>query len=655
MKFTVEKDIFKKFPNAKFGGLFILGLNNNRKSENIERILSQYCKSIKGEKNRLNRKKIYTWDNLFLKIGLDSKNITPSHKALLKRAISSGEIPNISPLVNVYNFISLKYTLPIGGHDIDKVKEVVVGQTTGNETFLPMNTEEIEEVPKNEYAYLDKKNQKVLTRNLVWRQADTDKITKETTNVFIPIDDIPGNFGYEEIEKIAMELATIICEELGGKSYFGIVNKYKTKLDSDKLPELQMDPKIPNILLKKRMDVVTDEKKINEVLTKGVKEIFPEKEDLKKLMMSGKRLKLYTGIDPTANFIHMGHIIWMKKLAQFQKLGHEVIFLIGAFTAMIGDPDKQYTREPLTKEKVRQNFKNYKKDASKILDFDWEKNPVQILNNFDWLSRLNLEDWLTVMSKVTMQHILSHDMFRQRIENENPIRLHEVMYPLMQGYDSVHMEVDLEVGGSDQTFNMLTGRILERNILGKEKFVLTLKLLTDNTGTKMGKTTNNAISFKDNPNDCYGKVMSFSDEVTPLAYELLSKKSLSEIEKIKEEIDLNPMKVKKELAFELTTLIHSKEKAEEAATYFQEVIQNQETPDDIPEFRINELADKPILNIIDLLEKTKLVDSRGQAKRLVKQGGVRVNDKKIKDIHIDIKLKEDTIVQAGKRNWVKLI
>jgi tyrosyl-tRNA synthetase len=405
----------------------------------------------------------------------------------------------------------------------------------------------------------------------------------------------------------------------------------------------------PLLNMSNKNNVITDEKKIEEILTKGVKDIFPGKEELKGLMLSGKKLRLYTGIDPTANFIHMGHMIWMRKLSEFQKLGHEVIFLIGGFTAMIGDPDKKYSREPLTREQVQANFTNYKSDASKFLDFDQKENPVKIMNNFDWLSTLNLEKWIEIMSNVTLQHLLSHDMFKERLEAQTPIRLHEIMYPLMQGYDSVAMEVDLEVGGSDQTFNMLTGRILSKNLINKEKYVLSLKLLTDNSGKKMGKTTNNAISFKDSANDVYGKVMSFSDQMLADAYELLSPKSFDEIKEIQKQISQKPMQLKKDLAFELAQIIHNTKAAEDAAKNFEEVVQNKEIPTDIPTIDLDKIRNK---KISDIAASLNLVSSKGEFKRLLTQGGIKLNDSKIEDEDID--LKPGDVLKIGKRKWLKI-
>ncbi len=398
------------------------------------------------------------------------------------------------------------------------------------------------------------------------------------------------------------------------------------------------------------MDVITDESKIDKVLTRGVKEIFPSPKDLKKVMLSGKRLRLYTGIDPTANFLHVGHFIWMRRLAQFQKLGHQVIFLIGGFTAMIGDPDKEYTREPLTKEQVWENFESYRETARKFIDFNWKRNPVTILNNFDWLSQIKLEDWLQIMSKITMQHLLSHEMFATRIKEEKPIRLHEVMYPLMQGFDGVVMGVDLEQGGSDQTFNMLTGRILSRELIGKEKFVLTNKLLTDPTGQKMGKTTDNAISSKDTPENMFGKIMSWPDEMISAGFEMLTYEDLKTIEK---EIEQDPMKAKKKLAFEVVKMVRDEDSANEAQDHFERTVQKGETPKEVQIFKY---SGKPnALELGKFLAEKKIIASNSEAKRLIQQGGFEVNNEKVTDPESELNLKDKNLIKIGKRKFVKII
>ena len=258
--------------------------------------------------------------------------------------------------------------------------------------------------------------------------------------------------------------------------------------------------------------VITDEKLIEEILRRGVEHIYPEPGALKKILLSGKRIRIYCGFDPTGPDLHIGNGNQLRKMAQFQNLGHEVIFLIGDFTAMIGDPDKLAVRKQLTKKEVLANFKGWKKQAETILNFGG-KNPVQIKYNSTWLSKLKFDDVINLASKMTVQRMLERDMFEKRIQEGKPIYIHEFMYPLMQGYDCVHMDVDMEIGGNDQTFNMLVGRDLMKAIKGKEKFVLTINLLTDPTGKKMGKTEGNMVMLTDSADNMFGKIMSVPDEM----------------------------------------------------------------------------------------------------------------------------------------------
>lgn len=661
MKFSVTKKVFSKFPKAKFGALLITGLDNSKENKKVQKLLKKKALEVQSE---LEEKKIKdlpqvkSWRKVFKSLGLDTKTL-PSHEALLKRVKKSGELPNINPLVDIYNIVSLTHQIPIGGHDAQKAPNIRIDETTGNETFQIMNTQEIEKVEQGEIAYLS--DDKVLTRHFVWRQSDTSKTDQKTTDVFIPIDNAAGDMTREEISNIALELVEVITNNLGGKAKFEIVDKDKPKIDFDDLEEISERKNNSDIkkwekyqemakLRPTKMDVVTDEEKIDEVLTRGVKDIFPDKKSLKKLMMSGKRLRLYTGVDPTADFLHVGHFIWMKKLSKFQELGHQVIFLIGAFTSMIGDPDKNYTREPLTKEQVWENFESYEDTARKIIDFDWKENPITILNNFDWLSKINLEDWLEIMSSITMQRILSHEMFSKRIEQEQPIRLHEVCYPLMQGFDSIAMDVDLEVGGSDQTFNMLTGRLLSRKLLDKEKLVLTLKLLADKEGTKMGKTTGNAISSKDSPEDMYGKIMAWTDSMIFQGFELLTDVDLKEFSN--KNIKKDPMGYKKKLAFEIVKLVKDKESAQKAQEHFEQAFQKQETPEDLEKVGI--CGKTTGLELGKKLVEEGIIKSNSQAKRLIKQGAISLNDKKIKSLEDELKLCTGDVLKVGKKKFFEI-
>lgn len=363
-----------------------------------------------------------------------------------------------------------------------------------------------------------------------------------------------------------------------------------------------------------------DEQKINEILTRGVEDVIV-KEELKKKLMSGKKLRLYLGVDPTGFDLHLGHAIVLWKLRAFQELGHEVILLIGDFTARIGDPSgKDATRKPLSEKEVKANMKDYKKQASKILDF----SKVKIKYNSQWLSKLKFEDILKLSSQFTVQQMIQRDMFQRRLEQNLPISMQEFMYPLMQGYDSVAMDVDLEVGGNDQMFNMLAGRTLQKNYNNKDKDVMTTKLLLGTDGRKMSKTFNNHIGLADQPNDMFGKLMSIKDELIGDYLELATRLPPTEIEEILK--ISNPRDQKARLAKEIVRLYHGEKEAASAEGEFEKVFRNKELPSDMPVFNFDLPKD-----IVYLLASTNIVSSKKEAWRLVNQKGVRFNDEVIED------------------------
>lgn len=399
--------------------------------------------------------------------------------------------------------------------------------------------------------------------------------------------------------------------------------------------------------------IMNQDQKIQEVLTRGVENIYPNKESFEKLLKSGKKIKLYCGFDPTAPSLHIGHAIQIRKLAQFQELGHEVIFLIGDFTGMIGDPtDKSKTRPRLTREQLLKNSENYKKQAGKILDFSG-KNPAKIMYNSEWNDKLTFVDLIELSSNFTIQQMLARDMFKKRMQDGKDLYLHEFLYPLTQAYDSVAMDVDLEIGGNDQMFNMLCGRTLIRKIKDKEKFVLTTKLLTDPKGDKMGKTTGNMVNLDEESNEMFGQIMSWPDGLIIPGLELCTDISMEEIYQIDKDIKedkLNPRDAKARLAWQIVSIHYSEKEAEKAAEEFNNVFKEKEKPTDIPVYKAN----KSKVKIIDILFDSKLVSSKGEAKRLIEQGGVKIDDKKIKDCNQEIIIKDKTIIQAGKRKFIQI-
>lgn len=398
------------------------------------------------------------------------------------------------------------------------------------------------------------------------------------------------------------------------------------------------------------MKILTDQNKIQELLTRGVENIYPKKEFLQARLQEGVRLTLYTGYDPTAPTLHIGHAITMMKLRQFQDLGHKVIMLIGDYTGMIGDPtDKTSARSALTHEQVLENCKNYQKQAAGILNFEGE-NPVELKFNGTWHSKLNFADVLDLTSHFTVQRMMERDMFEKRKEENKPIFLHEFLYPVMQAYDSVAMDVDGEVGGNDQTFNMLAGRDLMKDIKNKEKFVLTTKLLVDSNGKKMGKSEGNMIALTDSPEDMFGKVMSWTDDMILKGFELCTKMPMDEVMAVEKELKagVNPRDIKLSLAGEVVKTFLGEESALKAKEYFISTFSKKEQPDEMPEIT------PTVYEIAALLVEARVCKSKSEARQVIDQGGVSINDAKVEKGNYSAVIKSGDIVKKGSRWFVKV-
>ena len=392
--------------------------------------------------------------------------------------------------------------------------------------------------------------------------------------------------------------------------------------------------------------------KIEEVLTRGVEKIYPSKEALKKFLESGKKIRLYSGIDPSNPQLHLGHTIVLKKLREFQNLGHEVILLVGDFTGRIGDPtDKTSMRKKLTHKEVLENAKTYKDQAEKVVKFDG-KNPVKLKFNSEWLDKLTFNEVAELATFFTVQQFLERDMYQKKIKEGKPIGLHEFLYPLMQAYDSVAMNVDMEVGGNDQTFNMLVGRELIKAKLGREKFVITVPLLLGTDGQKMGKSLGNYISLTDNSNDMFGQLMSLKDELVVQYFELCTILPLQSIKSLGKE--LSPMDLKKRLAFEIVKMYHSEKEAQKAQEEFEQVFQKREMPkENIPIYKINDEEAKNF-NPVKALIGSATVATSSEAKRLINQGGVDIDGLRINDYTSPIEIKDNSIIKVGKRKFLKI-
>ncbi|HEX9878920.1 MAG TPA: tyrosine--tRNA ligase [Candidatus Binatia bacterium] len=381
-----------------------------------------------------------------------------------------------------------------------------------------------------------------------------------------------------------------------------------------------------------------------ERIRRGSMEIVNEEELLRKLL-AGRPLRIKTGFDPTAPDLHLGHTVLIQKMKHFQELGHQVIFLIGDFTGMIGDPSgKSETRKQLTREEVQKNAETYKEQVFKILDPD--RTVVEF--NSRWMQQLSAAGLVELSAKYRVARMLEREDFKQRFHNQQSIGIHEFLYPLIQGYDSVMLKADVELGGTDQRFNLLVGRELQRDYGQEPQVVLTMPLLEGTDGVqKMSKSLNNHIGISETPEDIFGKLMSISDELMWRYYELLSDRSLDQVLELKKCVGVgtaHPMDVKKDLACEIVSRFHGQRAAEAAREYFQIRHQKRQVPKDIRK-RFSPAARVPIL---DLLVELQFARSKGEARRLVTQRAVRVDGRVILDMAFEFVKGEHRIVEVGK-------
>lgn len=391
--------------------------------------------------------------------------------------------------------------------------------------------------------------------------------------------------------------------------------------------------------------VEKEETVIREALRRGVEDVLPTYKGLEN-EMKDRRLKLYLGIDPTSPDLHIGHTVPLRKLRQFQDLGHEVVLLFGTFTGMIGDPtDKSAARVKMTPEQIDKNIATYAEQAGKILDLsDDAANPIQIAHNHEWLGKMDFAEVVDLMSNFTVDQMLKRSMFQKRQQDDKPIWLHELTYPLMQGWDAVAMGVDLEVGGKDQTFNMLVGRDLVGRYLDKEKWVMATQLIEDPDGKKMGKTEGNIVNIKSFPEWKYEAIMTWPDSAIPMGFELLTDVPLEEVYKAKELLNKNevhPMKLKEALAYRVVSELDG----HEAASYAEEEFDRVKRKGNLPR-RIKEVQVQSGSELAEVMLQSNLVNDISSAKTKLAQRAVFVNGEIAKRDYV---CKDDDLIQIGKK------
>lgn len=381
---------------------------------------------------------------------------------------------------------------------------------------------------------------------------------------------------------------------------------------------------------------------LDPLLKRRLQDILPNEAALVKRLQQDKPLRVYQGFDPTGTKLHLGHSIGMRNLQRFVELGADVIVLFGTGTVLVGDPSERDTgRKLITQEEIDANIKSWKKQVSRIIDLD----RVTIKMNGDWLINLKLKDIINIASHISAIQLFKRESFTRRIDKGDTVWAHEVLYPLLQGYDSVVMDVDAEIGGTDQTFNMLMGRELQQKINNRDKLVLTNPMILGTDGKQMSKTSNNCIWLEDSAEDMYGKTMSIADNQIQIYYQLLTDLDIPN----QTQIQNQPMETKKTLAFDIAKQFHGLKGATQAQQTFEATVQNNQLPDDIPELKLDQTK-----TILEVLQQANFGNSNGERKRMLAQGGVKLEQTTITDPQYQVELEQDQVIRYGKRKYIKI-
>ena len=392
--------------------------------------------------------------------------------------------------------------------------------------------------------------------------------------------------------------------------------------------------------------------KIEELLTRGVTNIIPNKEALKKPLSGGKKLNVYLGIDPTSTKIHLGHGVVLRKLNKLAQLGHNVTFLIGDYTALVGDTsDKNKERPVLTSEQIAENFQTYKKQAQKILDF----SKVKVRFNSEWLNKLDSKKFIQLCTLFSLNDFISRELIRKRLDTKTRVGLHEILYPALQGYDSYFLNTDIQIGGTDQTFNMQAGRTLQKLWRNKESFIISTEFLIGTDGRKMSKSWENAIWLDDNPNDMYAKIMAINDDLILPYFTIGTNLPMNAVNQMASDLQKgqHPMFIKHLLATQIVLELHSPEAATQAKENFEKTVQQKAAPENIPVFKLPQSLTSGA-TVAEVLVTANLASSKTEAKRLIGQGGVAIDDQTVSDTNSQIKIKNDMIIRVGKRKFVRI-
>jgi len=679
MRFRVAAEIFERFPDACVAIVAATDVANDTPVEAVRALLraaEQEARERLGPDDLKAHPFIARWREAFRALDLNPNKYRSSVEALLARVLKGDELPALSPAVDLVNAVSLRYMLPVGAHDADRLSgDLRVRQAVGGETFHPIGGGEAETVEPGELVYADEAE--VRTRRWVWRQGDGARVTAESRTIFFPID---GWLGLNEADarEAARELARLLQEYLGARTALSFVDRAHPEVTvfegppSPPTPLPTAGPPSPPTPLPAAGEgskgtntgggsggggpairvAEREPDRIDEALTRGVVDVIV-RQDLERRLRAGDKLRVKLGVDPTGPRLHIGRAVTLRKLRAFQELGHTICLVIGDFTAQIGDAsDKDAARRVLSEREVYQNMATYKEQMGRILD----ESRVEWTYNSDWLGQLRFKDVVQLAQLFTVAQMLERENFSLRYAEGKPIGLHEFMYPLMQGFDSYALNADLELGGTDQLFNLMAGRIVQqRGFAKRPQDIMTNKMIWGLDGRKMSTSEGNTILIDEPPVDMYGKVMSMGDAHLVDYFETCTDVPLREVREIEQELagGLNPMAAKKRLAYEITRLYHGDAGALEGQRYFEELHQHKGALADAdwPEAQLDDAAPR---QVGQLFKDAGLVTSTSDARRTIESGGLEIDGQRVTDFAAVVTPYTGMKLRRGKNRLARL-
>lgn len=642
MYFKIEKKLLDAGNGLYTGVVYAEGLNNCNNNEKIIDLLrSEVNRAVAdfSEKSVKEYKELDVYRTALRGVGINSSKYPCSIEAILTRIAKKGEFPSLSPVVDLGNYISLKYRVPVGVHDTDSLDDdLCVRLSDENDCMNEENSIGSDTLKAGEPVYAC--GSSVRTRRWLWRQMPAGRVDANSKNFIFPIDGFIDN--KDVIDQAIEELCALIKEFFDVECENGVVCK--------DTPEFRFGP-----LSEEEMDI---ENQIA-IMLKGVAQhtSIPDiREKLMEAKREGRPLRVKLGLDPSAPDIHIGHSVVLRKIRQLQELGHMAVIIIGDYTGMIGDPTgKSKTRKQLSREDVERNANTYMEQIFKIID----REKTEVYYNSEWLSKMNFGDVIELAAKCTVARMLERDDFNNRYTNHLPLSVHEFFYPLMQAYDSVAIRADIELGGTDQTFNILMGRNIQRDYGQTPQLTLFMPLLEGIDGVeKMSKSLGNYIGISEDPAVIYEKTMKIPDDMIIKYYNLCTDVHPDKVEELKKMMEdgANPRDIKMMLAHEITELYSSKEEADAAADRFKMVFQKNAVPDDAPVIEVSKVEDNSYgEQVLTVLMENKYYKSKSEIRRIFAQGGAQLNGEKVTDVNLVIIEGGESVLKLGKSKFFKII